>query len=187
LPFALILPVLLRLAGPIAFVLAALSAGVMNRSAMIIPLLAVAATLTTVLVRKFSPSPALNLQAMLNPQASTKPESIFKGLLPRFGAGLVGYGLAFGFAALVAALFQVTEFEPRLLVTDTAFLIVPAILACFGAYMSAQMGLNQMANMAGQMQSMFSDIQAQQAANDESGDAPFTFEGEVIDPDDDAS
>lgn len=95
--------------------------------------------------------------------------------------GLVGYAFAFGIAALIAAVFQATEFEPRVLGSDLAFLIVPALLAFVGAWVSARLGLNQMAGMMGEMQGMFSQMQTGQGpAND---DDAFTVEGEVIDPD----
>lgn len=180
-PFALFFPFLLRLAGPIAFLGAAIVAGVMNRSFIMVPLLALAATVTTIIIRKVTPSPAMNLQSMLDPNAADVKPNAFRGIGPRFAIGLVGYAIAFGLAALVAALFQTTEFEPRVLTSDLGFLIVPAILAFIGAWVSARLGLNQMANMMGEMQGMFSQMQAGQGpAND---DDAFTVEGEIIDPD----
>jgi hypothetical protein len=180
-PFALFFPFLLRLAGPIAFLGAAIVAGVMNRSFVLVPLLALAATATTIIIRKVTPSPAMNLQSMLDPNAAEVKPNLFKGLGPRFAMGLVGYAFAFGIAALIAAVFQATEFEPRVLGSDLAFLIVPALLAFVGAWVSARLGLNQMASMMGEMQGMFSQMQTGQGpAND---DDAFTVEGEVIDPD----
>lgn len=180
-PFALFFPFLLRLAGPIAFLGAAIVAGVMNRSFIMVPLLAVAATATTIIIRKVTPSPAMNLQSMLDPNAADVKPNAFRGIAPRFAIGLVGYAIAFGLAALVAAMFQTTEFEPRVLTSDFGFLIVPAVLAFIGAWVSARLGLNQMANMMGELQGMFGQMQAGQGpAND---DDAFTVEGEIIDPD----
>lgn len=183
-PTALLFPLLLRVAGPVAFVMAALTAGAMNRSFLIIPLLALTATATTILIRKLSPSPVMNLQTMLNPNASGQVQNAYAGMGRRFGIGLVGYLLAFGLAALIAALFQETEFQQALATTDIWFLLTPVIIAGIFAWLSARSGANQMAEMMGQMQSMFSEMQAQQgagqAAND---DDAFTVEGEVIDPD----
>lgn len=182
-PIAVFFPFLLRLAGPLAFLSAAIVAGVMNRSFVLIPLLAIAATLVTILIRRFTPSPALNLQAMMSPEAPPAKPDLFKGLIPRFGMGLVGYSIAFAFAASIAAVFQATEFEPRVLASDIWFAAIPAILAIAGAWVSARLGLNQMASMMGEMQGMFSQMQAEQSPNAANDDDAFTFEGEIIDPD----
>ncbi|MEM9053935.1 MAG: hypothetical protein AAGB16_01305 [Pseudomonadota bacterium] len=183
-PTALLFPLFLRIAGPVAFVIAALAAGAMNRSFLIIPLLALTATATTILIRKVSPSPVLNLQSMLNPNASGQVQNAFAGMGRRFGIGLVGYLLAFGLSALIAALFQETEFQQALTRTDIWLLLIPALAASVFAWLSARSGANQMAEMMGQMQSMFSEMQAQQGAGQPANDDDaFTVEGEVIDPD----
>lgn len=182
-PIAVFFPFLLRLAGPIAFLGAAIVAGAMNRSFILVPLLAIAATLVTILIRKFTPSPTLNLQAMMTPEAETAKPDLFKGLMPRFAIGLVGYAIVFGLAAWIAALFQSTEFEPRVLASDIWFAVIPAILAVAGAWLSARLGLNQMASMMGEMQGMFSQMQAGQTPNAANDDEAFTVEGEIIDPD----
>ena len=182
-PIAVFFPFLLRLAGPIAFLGAAIVAGVMNRSFVLVPLLAIAATLVTILIRRFTPSPALNLQAMISPEAQPAKPDLFKGLIPRFGIGLVGYAIAFGLAASIAALFQSTEFEPRVLASDIWFAAIPAVLAIAGAWLSARLGLNQMASMMGEMQGMFAQMQAGQAPSAANDDEAFTVEGEIINPD----
>lgn len=182
-PTALLLPVLLRLAGPISFTVAASAAGVLNRSIMLIPLLAVAASLTTILIRTLVPSPINDLHAMLSPNAPPQPQSPFRGIGKRLGFGLVGYGIAFVLAALIAAIFQSTDFEPRLMPSDVGFLIIPAAIAIIGAWLSSRLGFNQMAGMMGQMQDMFA--QMKEAERQASGDEPFTVDGEIIHPDDD--
>jgi len=183
-PTALLFPLLLRVAGPIAFVMAALTAGAMNRSFLIIPLLAITATATTIFIRKVSPSPVMNLQSMLNPNASGQVQNAYAGMGRRFGIGLAGYLVAFGLAALIAALFQETEFQQALAATDLWLLLVPAIIAGLFAWLSARSGANQMAEMMGQMQNMFSEMQAQQGAGQPANDDDaFTVEGEIIDPD----
>jgi len=181
-PVALFFPILLRLAGPLAFALAAITAGVMNRSFILVPLLAVVASLTTVVIRKVSPSPAMDLKAMLSPDAAPPPANAFRGLGRRFGIGLVGYAVLFGLAASIAAIFQTTEFEPQLMLVDMWFACIPAILAFIGAWVSARIGMNQMATMMGGMQDVFDQMQAGQSPPGPE-DETFTFEGEVIDPD----
>ena len=180
-PQTLLLPLILRLAGPIAFVLAAMTAGVMNRSIMIVPLLALAATATTIIIRMVSPFPSFDLKSALSPNAPAEKPSAFRGAGRRFFIGIIGYGLAFGFAALIAAIFQSTEFQPQLAADDAGYLIVPGLIAVIGATIGARIGVTQMAGMMDQMQDMFAQMQSQQAANDENDG--FTFEGEIIDPD----
>lgn len=181
-PVALLFPIFLRLAGPIAFVMATILAGVMNRSFMLVAVLALAATLTTVIIRKVSPSPAMDLKAVLSPDAAPQPANAFRGAGRRLGIGLVGYAAIFGISAAIAAIFQTTEFEPQLMLEDAWFAAVPAVIAFVGAWVSARIGLNQMATMMGGMQDAFSQMQARQNPENPNGDA-FTFEGEVIDPD----
>lgn len=181
-PTSFLIPVLLRIAGPIAFLIAAVTAGVMNRSFLLVPLLAIVASLTTIIIRKVSPSPVSDLQSVLSPDAEVPPQNIFRGAGRRFGIGLVGYAIAFGLAAWIAATFQTTEFEPQLMLSDGIYLIVPTVIAMIGAWISARIGMNQMAGMMGQMQEMFAQMQAAQA--EQAGDeAAFTVDGEVIDPD----
>ena len=50
-PAALLLPALLSASGPLAFIVSAMTAGILNQSIVLIPLLAVAATITTILIR----------------------------------------------------------------------------------------------------------------------------------------
>mgnify|MGYP001797586937 CR=1 FL=1 len=178
---ALLLPVALRLSGALAFLGAAIAAGILNRSIMIVPLLAIGASLTTILIRKLVPSPIADMESMLNPNAPQQKKSAFDGMGKRLGLGLFGYGLAFLIAALIAALFQATEFEPRLMPSDGFYVLIPGAFALCGAWASSRLGMSQMAGMMGQMQDMFAQMQAQQ--NQASEDDAFTVDGEVIDPD----
>lgn len=184
-PAALLFPIALRAAGPVAFMLAAIVAGVMNTSVLLVPLLALAATLTTILIKYLSPSPALNLAAMLDPNAPQTRPSPFAGMGQRFGIGLIGYAVLFGLAALIAALFQETQFEQTLRPNTFWLLVVPSLIAVATAFLAARMGMSQMAGMAGQMQAMFSQMQAgQNTAADPADPDAFTVEGEIIDEDD---
>lgn len=181
-PTSFLVPILLRLAGPIAFLVAAIVAGIMNRSVLLVPLLTIVATGTTIVIRRVSPSPVTDLQSVLSPDAQATPPNIFRGVGRRFGIGLVGYGLAFALAALIAAVFKTTEFEPQLMVSDTVYLIVPALVAVIGAWISARVGMSQMAGMMGQMQEMMAQMQAAQNGQNAEDDA-FTVDGEVVEPD----
>ena len=181
-PAALLFPILLRVAGPIAFLVSVATAGILNRSFMLVPLLALAATLTTNLIRQVTPSPALELKDMLSAEDAPKPNNPLRGIIPRLAGGLVGYAILFAIAAGLAAIFQTTEFEPQVALADVWFAIIPAMLAFVGAWVSARIGANQMAGMMSQMQEAFSQMQAGQAQGHADEDDAFTFEGEVIDP-----
>lgn len=180
-PSALFLPVFLRLLGPIAFIATAITAGVMNRSIMIVPLLAFAGAAASLLIQSISPAPSMDLKNLLNPGQPPAPPNPFRGLGRRFGLGVLGYGLVFGIAALFAALFQATEFQPQIGSFDFGLIAIPAILAVFGGLLSARIGRNQMEGMMGQMQDMFSQMQEAQSGDGHDDDV-FTVEGEVIDP-----
>ena len=182
-PAALFLPLLLRLAGPLSFLCAAMIAGVMNRSLLLIPLIALASTAATVLIRFIAPSPVTDLKTMLDPNARPQKPSPFKGVGRRFGVSVLGFGLMFGFSALIAAVFQPTEFQQQVQRLDFGFLAIPALIAIIGAWLSARLGINQMASMMQDMQGIFAQMQAGQTPRDEGEDA-FTVEGEIIDPDD---
>ena len=180
-PTAFLVPVLLRVAGPLAFIIAAMTAGAMNRSVLVIPLLAIVATVTTVVIRKFTPSPVSDLQSVLTPDAQPAPPNVFRGAGKRLAIGLVGYGIVFWLTAMIAAIFQTTEFEPQLMPTDAGYFIVPTLIAIIGAWISARVGLSQMAGMMGQMQDVFAQMQASQnAASDD--ETAFTVDGEIIEP-----
>lgn len=182
-PIALLFPIVLRVAGPLAFIVTVVTAGAMNRSFILVPILALVATITTILIRIVAPSPATELKSMLASDPNPKPESPFRGAGRRFAMGLIGYGLLFGLSAWIAALFQTTEFEPQVGADDVWFAAIPSVTAIAGAWLSARLGFNQMANMMGQMQDAFAEMKS--GANPaHSEDDVFTMDGEVIDPDD---
>lgn len=182
-PAALLLPILLRLAGPLAFIGAAMTAGILNLSIIMVPLLAAASTATAILIKTVTPSPAMELKEMLDGSAPSEKPSPFKGVGRGLAIRTLGFGVMFGLAALIAALFQTTELEPSIRASDFGFLIVPAAIALIGAWISARIGLNQMAGMMGQMQDAFAQMQTGQP-QPEAEDGAFTFEGEIIDPED---
>lgn len=181
-PINLFLPILLRLAGPFAFVSAAIGAGIMNRSIVIVPILALAGTATAILIRKVTPSPMMEVKNLLDPNAPHQTPGLFDGFFRRFALGTLGYGLVFGLAAMIAALFQTTELEPQVRLEDAGFALIPAGIALIGAWLSARIGISQMAGMAAQMQDMFAQANPETGAPSSDDDA-FTVEGEIIDPD----
>lgn len=182
-PAALFLPLLLRLAGPLSFLSAAMVAGVMNRSLLLIPLIALASTATTVLIRMIAPSPVMDLKSMLDPSAPPEKPNPLQGAGRRFGMSMLGFGLVFGLSALIAAIFQTTEFQQQVQSLDLGFLTIPALIALIGSWLSARLGINQMAGMMQDMQGIFAQMQTGQTPQDPDEDA-FTVEGEIIDPED---
>lgn len=181
-PTALLVPILLRIAGPIAFLGAVVAAGAMNVSIMMVPILAATATLTTVLIRKFTPSPAVELKAMLSPNASAQSDNPFRGMGRRFVIGLVGYTIVFALSVWISALFQSTEFEQQVRLKDGWLALVPAVIAFGGAWLSARLGFSQMADMMGQMRTAYTHMQNGTSPAETESDA-FTVEGEIIEPD----
>ena len=182
-PAALFFPLFLKLAGPLSFLSAAMVAGVMNRSLILIPLIALASTATTILIRMVAPSPVMDLKTMLDPNAPPEKPSPFKGAGRRVLMSILGFGLVFGLSALIAAIFQTTEFQQQVSGTDIGVLVIPAVIAVIGSWLSARMGINQMAGMMREMQGVFSQMQAGQSPQAAEEDA-FTVEGEIIDPED---
>jgi len=89
----------------------------------------------------------------------------------------------FAVFAWVAALFQTTEFEPQIRPDDAWIVFTPAIIALIGAWLSARLGLSQMASMMGQMQTAFSHMQSDEPTAETDAEA-FTVEGEIIKPED---
>ncbi|MEL7040474.1 MAG: hypothetical protein AAGL90_03065 [Pseudomonadota bacterium] len=186
-PTAIFVPIFLRLAGPLSFVVSTLIAGVMNRSVILVIALAAAATATTILIRWWIPSPVTDLKAAISPESLSNPPHPLSGMGRRFVIGVVGYAFLFGLAALLAALFQTTEFERQLTTDDLWFLGVPAGLALIGAYFSARLGYTQIEGVMAQMQVVAGQFRAQQGPASTHEDDAFTVEGEVIDPPDDRS
>ena len=182
-PLALILPIALRAASTLVFLVAVVVAGVMNRSIAIVPLLAIAATLTQLAVRRVAPSPIEGLQAAFQSPMGPPPHPAAK-LLRSALTSTVAYGVLFGFSALIAAMFQVTEFSRIVTQFDFGLIAVPTVLAFLTGVLVAKTAASQAANMMGDLQQAFADMQAQQPGQPANDEEPFTFEGEIIDPDD---
>ena len=68
-PLTLLTPLLMQLSGPLAFIISAGLAGLLNRSLMLVPLLALTATSVSVLMRILIPSMRAELQTVLQPDA----------------------------------------------------------------------------------------------------------------------
>ncbi len=179
-PISLALPIFLRLAAALVFVVAVIVAGVMNRSIMMVPLLAGAATLTQWLLARIAPGPMASLQSSLGgaPQGPV-PLNRLGG---RFIAGVFGYGLLFILTVFISALFKETELERILTRTDLSILAIATGLAILLSLLNAHFGSKQVAGMMGDLEATFADMQRQQEREE-----AFTVEGEMIDPEDQRS
>lgn len=180
-PAALALPLMLRAAAAIIFLVAVIAAGIMNRSVFIVPLLAVAATLTQFLVSKIIPSPLTDLKAGLNPQAPPTPA------LTKLTRGVIiatfGYGILFVFTVFISALFQETELAHNFTRTDLYLIAIPAIGAAILSLINARIANAQMATMMSGVQAMYAQMNPDGPPNPANDDDAFTIDGEIIDED----
>lgn len=183
-PKALLFPILLRATPGLVLLITACIAGVFNRSVMIVPLLAIAGTLSQYAASRFAPNPLDSLKAAFT-GGQTAPGPGAK-LTRGFIMSTLGFGVVYGLSALIAALFQETEFARTLTGFDAGLVIIPALMAFVLSIFVAKSIARQAAHMMGGLQEVFSEMQAQAgpAAND---DDAFTFEGEIIEPEDDGS
>ena len=170
------LPVLLRVLASAVFAIAVIYAGVANRSILIVPLIAFAAAAVQWLVSIVAPSPITGLQQMVSPDAAP-PNPVAK-FGRGFGVSLVLYLFLFGLSALIAALFQETEFARRLIADDIWIVALPAGIAFAASVLSAKTGTNQVVGMMEDVQKAFAEMQAQQAQQDMAADDDFIVEGE---------
>lgn len=175
-PTALALPILFRALAAFAFIGVATYAGIANRSFLIVPVLAGAAVLAQFIVRQIEPSPLTRLKAAVSPDAP--PANPAKSVLPAFGLATLGYGFVYGFSALIAALFQETEFERQLEAYDFWLIGGASIVAVIFSILSAKTGSSQIEGMMGDMQQAFADLKAKQAAEAMGEDEDFIIDGE---------
>lgn len=180
-PAALALPLMLRAAAAIVFLIAVIAAGIMNRSIFIVPLLAAAATLTQFLVSKVIPSPMTELKAGLNPGAPPTPA--LTKLSRGFFIATFGYGILFVITVFISALFQETELAHAFTRTDAYLIAIPAIAAAVLSLINARIANAQMATMMSGVQAMYAQMNPDGAPNPANDDDAFTIDGEIIDED----
>ncbi len=178
-PLFLALPIILRIASTLVFLVAVIVAAVLNRSVMMVPLLAAAATLSHWVAGKFVPNPLSNLAGATRIRM---PMSSLPGrLVPRFLIGVFGYGILFALTVLISAIFQQTELERAITNTDFIIIGVASAIAIILSVINAYTAATQVTGIMADLQQAFGDMQDGQVPD---GEEPFTFEGEVIDPDD---
>ncbi len=181
-PFVLALPIILRIASTLVFLVAVIVAAALNRSVMMVPLLAAAATLSHWVAGKFVPNPLSNLEGATS--IRTPMGNLLGRLAPRFLVGVFGYGILFALAVLISAVFQETELERAITRTDFIIIGVASVIAIILSVINAYTAATQVTGIMSDLQQAFSDMQDGQGPDQDGGETPFTFEGEIIDPDD---
>jgi len=181
-PAALALPLMLRAAAAIVFLIAVIAAGIMNRSVLMVPLLAAAATLTQFLVSRIIPSPLTEIKAGLNPNAPPTPA--LTKLSRGFFIATFGYGVLFVITVFISALFQETELAHALNRTDVYLITIPAATAAIFSLINARIANAQMATMMSGVQAIYAQMNSGDAPNPANDDDAFTIDGEIIDEDD---
>ena len=164
-PLMIILPIGLRIVAALVFVIAIIFAGASNRSVLLVPALAAAATLGGLV----KPKIGLNLQ---NPDV--EPPSRLSRATGMFTTRLVAYGILFGLSVLIAAMFRETGLERQITMFDAGLVAVPLVLGYLLTEISNRMGLGQAASIMGDVQSAFADMKTSEAE-----DEAFTIDGTV--------
>jgi len=173
-PLAILLPILLRVGAVAVFVIAVIIAGAANRSALMVPALAAAATLAGITRKK---------SGLTLPGMTAKPESLMARAGKMFIGRLIGFGILFAFTVLIAALFRETGLATTTTLFDAALIAVPFILGFIFTEISARMPVAGAMSMMGDLQKAFAEMQAQQAGGEDPADGPI-IDGEIIEPDD---
>lgn len=171
---------LIYLCGPLAFIASVGLAGILNRSLLLVPALALTATATSVLLRSLIPSLRSGLQMILRRQEPVAKVAILSGAIRGFVLRWLGYGAVFFSAAMLAALFQATDFAPRIERSDLWFLCLPVAIAIPSRWLSHQLGVGRAVKMRPPMRSVFERAQTGSHPHTDSTQAPFTIEAEII-------
>ena len=185
-PIFLAIPVILRIAATLVFLIAVIAVGAMNRSVMMVPLLAAVATLVQWGVGLFAPNPLTNLKDMVNPGAaqSQTPGNTIAKLARKFLFGVIGYGILFALAYMISGIFKATEMERIITRFDLILIAVTAAIAVVLSVINAFTAANQVTGMMDDLQQAFSDMQGGQGPDQNGGETPFTVDGEIIEPKD---
>jgi len=170
-PLVILLPILLRVGAVAVFVVAVIVAGAANRSALMVPALAAAATLAGITRKK---------SGLTMPGMTVKEESLLARAGKMFLTRTLVFALLFGFTVVVAALFQETSLATETTLFDAALIAVPFILGFIFTEIASRTPVAGAAAMMGDLQTAFAEMQAGQSADE---DGPI-IDGEIIEPDD---
>lgn len=169
--FAIWMPIMLRVASGLVFVVAVIVAGAANRSAIMVPALAGVATLAHLNTPRLS----------LNLGGAPKQGLIGRAMTVFFTRTLV-FGLVFGLSVLIAALFRETHLARDFTNFDIGLLVVPFALALVFTTISMRSPLGNPQAFMEDIQKAFAEMQAGQGMpSSASDDDDFTFDGEFED------
>lgn len=169
--FAIWMPILMRLASGLVFVIAIIVAGIANRSAMMVPLIAAVATLAH-----------MNTPRMTINFGQKSEQSVLSRAFTVFLTRTILFGILFVVTVGISALFQETDLAREFATFDIFLLTVPFGLALLFTAISMLSPMGNPEQMMADIQKAFDDVSAGRgpATNDDA----FTVEGEFEDKSD---
>ena len=164
--FAIWMPILMRAASALVFVVAAIVAGAANRSMLMVPALAAVATLAN-----------LNTPRMTINLGGAPQQGLVGRAMTIFFTRTFLFAIVFGLSVLIAALFRETELAREFTNFDIGVLVVPFALALVFTAISMRSPMGNPQQFMEDMQKAFAEMQAGAgaASND---DEAFTVDGE---------
>lgn len=167
--FAIWMPILLRLGSALVFVIAVIVAGVANRSALMVPMIAAVATLAHL----NTPRMAINFGG--------QQQGVIGRAITVFLTRTILFGIIFGLSVAIAALFQETEIAREFTTFDTILLTVPFGLALLFTAISMRSPLGNPEELMADIQKAFAEATAGGGMPSQDDDDAFTVEGEFED------
>jgi len=147
--FAIWMPIMLRVASALVFVIAVIVAGAANRSALMVPMIAGVATLANL------NTPRMSINFTGKPQ---------QGLVSRgitvFLTRTILFGIVFGLSVAIAALFRETGLAREFTTFDTILLTVPFGLALVFTAISMRSPLGNPEELMADIQKAFAEVAA---------------------------
>lgn len=171
-PQALKLNLILRAVAVLVFPLATILAAMLNRSVLMVALIALAMTVSGIIAQRRG---ALSEIALRDPAAPEPPQRQplpFGRIATRFIARVFGLSGIFIVALGLTALFTETDLARRLNGTDLALFAIPFLIALACQEIARRQTAHQMESALGAVQSILDPGPA-------SGDGPI-IEGEVV-------
>lgn len=167
--FAIWMPILMRVASGLVFILAIIIAGVANRSALMVPMIAGVATLANL----NTPRMAINFTG--------QKQGIVSRALTVFLTRTLLFGFVFLLSVGIAALFQETELAREFTTFDTILLTVPFGLALAFTAISLRSPLGNPEELMADIQKAFAEVASGGGPNAANDDEAFTVDGEYED------
>lgn len=171
-------PLLIRIAAALVFPVTVAVAAILNRSFLMVPLLALAATGVQLLMSRVAPNPLTSFGAMA--QSGPKPVSLNTTMVTFF-IGACFYAGVFILFVFLSALFQETQLAHGIAPIDFVMIAIPSALAALFSFVSSRLAAAQVTDLMQQFQSGLNPDGA--GRSDFDPDDGMTIDGKVIDPD----